>query len=62
MIQGYVLKYRNIQLINNMKLDVLNLKMVHIDSFLLTVLDIRFRELEKIVGDFNHLCTRCLIG
>jgi hypothetical protein len=52
----------NIQLINMMKLDVLILKTVHIHSFLMKVLDIHFRELEKIVGDFNHLGIRCLIG
>jgi hypothetical protein len=53
---------QNIQLINRMKLDVFILKTVHIDSFLLKVLDFHFWELEKIVGDFNHLGIRYLIG
>jgi hypothetical protein len=44
------------------KLDMLILKTVHIDSLILIVLDIHFRELEKIVRDFNHLGIRCLIG
>jgi hypothetical protein len=62
MIQDYVLKYRNIYLVNRMKLDVLILEKVHINSFMLRVLDFRFREMEKIVEDFNHLGIRCLIG
>jgi flagellar biosynthesis GTPase FlhF len=47
---------------NIMKLDVFILKLVHIDGFLLIVLNIRFRTLKKIAEDFNRLGIQCLIG
>jgi hypothetical protein len=40
-------------LINGMKLDVLILKLVRIDSFILIVLDINFRKLKKTSEDFQ---------
>jgi len=49
-------------LINMMKLDMLILKIIHIDSFLLIVLDIRFHEKEKIIGDLIHLSIKCFLG
>jgi hypothetical protein len=50
-------------LINGMKLDALILKLVCIGSFLLIVLNIRFRKLKKKTDeDFYHLGIRCLIG
>jgi hypothetical protein len=49
---GYIL------LINRMKLEVFILKLVHIDSFLLIVLNIYFWEMKKIAENFNHLGIR----